>query len=277
MSDFSWGAFAGALPFTVLAVVVVLAVTFGFAVLLGRHSVVDTAWGIGFVVVAAVAFWLAAARPGLVDAEPATEHARLRPWLLLVLTAVWGIRLAVHIGIRARGHGEDPRYDEMLDRAPGNRTVYALTRVYLTQGVAMWFISLPVQIGMFEVPTVGWIGWIGVAVWAVGIFFEAVGDWQLTRFRNDPGSRGKVLDTGLWRYTRHPNYFGDACVWVGVYVVACSTWPGQLTFLSPVVMIGLLVWGSGARLTERAMDGRPGVAEYRSRTSMFILWPPRSR
>jgi len=278
MSDFSWGALAGALPFTVLAVVVVVAVTFGFALLLGQHSVVDTAWGIGFAVVAAVAFWLAAARPGLVSAELATEHARLRPWLLLVLTAVWGIRLAVHIGIRARGHGEDPRYEEMLDRAPGNRTVYALTRVYLTQGVAMWFISLPVQIGMVEVPSVGWIGWLGVAVWAVGIFFETVGDWQLTRFRNDPGSRGKVLDTGLWHYTRHPNYFGDACVWWGLSLLAFDAWPGIVTVLSPVAMTWLLAKGTGKPLLEKGMASRrPGYAEYVRRTSGFFPLPPRRR
>jgi steroid 5-alpha reductase family enzyme len=267
MTGFCWGAFAGALPFTVLAVVVVLAVTFGFAVRLGRHSVIDTAWGLGFVVVAAAAFGLSTGSGDVV-----------RRSLLLVLTAVWGIRLAVHIGIRARGHGEDPRYDEMLDRAPGNRTVYALTHVYLTQGVAMWFISLPVQIGMFEVPSVGWIGWLGVAVWAVGIFFETVGDWQLTRFRSDPGSRGKVLDTGLWHYTRHPNYFGDACVWWGLSLLAFDAWPGIVTVLSPLAMTWLLAKGTGKPLLEKGMASRrPGYAEYVRRTSGFVPLPPRRR
>jgi len=280
MSDFPWGAFLGALPFTVLAVVVVLAVTFGFATRLGRHSVIDTAWGLGFVVVAAVAFALAAGVPYYVvtDGSPPRVPPPLRPWLLLVLTAVWGIRLGVHIGIRARGHGEDPRYDAMLAKAPGNRNVYALTRVYLTQGVVMWFVSLPVQVGMFEVPFVGWVGWLGVAVWAVGIFFEAVGDWQLSRFRHDPDSRGKVLDTGLWRYTRHPNYFGDACVWWGLSLLAFDAWPGIITILSPLAMSGLLAKGTGKPLLEKDMASRrPGYVDYVRRTSGFVPLPPRKR
>jgi steroid 5-alpha reductase family enzyme len=265
MGEFPWGAFAASLPFTVLAVVVVLGVTFAVALRLGRHAVVDVAWGLGFVAVAGTSYALSA------------DHGDpVRRALVLALTALWGLRLAVHIALRSRGHGEDPRYEQLLSKAPGSRTVFALQRIYLTQGAVMWFVSLPVQVTAFEpaAPTV--VTWLGVAVWAVGLFFEAVGDLQLQRFRDDPASKGTVLDTGLWRYTRHPNYFGDACVWWGLSVVAFSAWPGILTVLSPVVMTWLLANGTGKPLLEKGMASRrPGYDAYVRRTSGFLPLPPR--
>jgi steroid 5-alpha reductase family enzyme len=263
--DYDWGAFAAALPVTVAAVVVVLGTTFLVALRVGRHAVVDVAWGLGFVAVAATSYLLSDG-----DGDPA------RRGLVLALIAVWGVRLAAHIGRRSRGHGEDPRYDALLSRAPGSRTVYALRQVYLTQGVVMWFVSLPLQVAMFQADSLGLLAWAGVALWAVGLFFEAVGDRQLQRFRDDPGNRGKVLDTGLWRYTRHPNYFGDACVWWGLSLVAFDAWPGILTLLSPVVMTWLLANGTGKPLLEKGMAStRPGYTEYVRHTSGFVPLPPR--
>ncbi|MGZ4598228.1 MAG: DUF1295 domain-containing protein [Oryzihumus sp.] len=262
---FPWGAFAAALPFTVVAVVVVLGVTLLVALRLGKHAVVDVAWGLGFAAVALTAYALSA---GEGDAG--------RRLLVTLLTVVWGARLAIHIGRRSRGHGEDPRYAEMLASAPGNPTWYAVRKVYLTQGAVMWFVSLPVQVACFEPAPLGWVAWAGALVWLVGFFFETVGDWQLTRFRNDPASRGQVLDTGLWRYTRHPNYFGDACVWWGLSVIAFSTWPGVLTVLSPVVMTWLLAKGTGKPLLEKDMSSRrPGYVDYVRRTSGFVPLPPK--
>ena len=265
MAEFPWDAFAAALPLTVAAVVVVLGATFLVAVRLGRHAVVDVAWGLGFVAVA-VASYLASAGEG--DA--------VRRALLLGMTAAWGLRLAVHIGRRSHGKGEDPRYEELLAKAPGNPTWYALRSIYLTQAVVLWFVSLPVQVGSFVTPPVNLLVWIGVAVWAIGLFFEAVGDRQLQRFRDDPASKGRVLDTGLWRYTRHPNYFGDACVWWGLSLVAFSAWPGILTVASPIIMTWLLAKGTGKPLLEKGMaTRRPGYDDYVRRTSGFFPLPPR--
>jgi steroid 5-alpha reductase family enzyme len=266
MVEFPWADLGRALPLTAGAVVVVLGITFLVALRVGRHSVIDVAWGIGFTAVAATAYLLSAG-----------EGDNTRRLLVLVLTGVWGLRLAWHIGRRSRGHGEDPRYDALLADAPGSRTAYALRKIYLVQALVLWFVSLPIQVAAFETGPVGLLGWAGVAVWTIGLFFEAVGDQQLHRFRTDPSTSGRVLDTGLWRYTRHPNYFGDACVWWGLSLIAFDAWPGVLTVLSPVLMTWLLVKGTGKPLLEKGMASRrPGYEEYVARTSGFLPLPPRS-
>ncbi len=261
------------LPLTALAVAVVLGVTLVVALRVGKHAVVDVAWGVGFSVIAIVSYVLSAAFD---DGDPA------RRLLITALTVIWGLRLATHIGLRSRGHGEDPRYEEVLGKARGSRTGYAVRKIYLTQGAVMWFVSLPVQVTAFQPQGLGFDGfgvlvWIGISVWALGMFFETVGDLQLTRFRNDPASKGQVLDTGLWRYTRHPNYFGDACVWWGLSLIAFSAWPGILTILSPVFMTFLLAKGTGKPTLEKDMDKRrPGYTDYVRRTSGFFPLPPRT-
>jgi steroid 5-alpha reductase family enzyme len=265
MADFPWGSFAASLPFTLLAVLLVLGSTFVVALRVGRHAVVDVAWGLGFVAVAVASF---VASDG--------EGDDVRRTLVLLLTAAWGVRLAGHIALRSRGHGEDPRYVELMAKAPGHPHLFAFRKVYLTQGAVMWFVSLPVQVAAFETTGPTWLTWLGVAVWAVGLGFESVGDLQLTRFRNDPASRGQVLDTGLWRFTRHPNYFGDACAWWGISLVASSAWPGILTILSPLAMTWFLAAGTGKPLLEKDMASRrPGYADYVRRTSGFVPLPPR--
>jgi steroid 5-alpha reductase family enzyme len=164
----------------------------------------------------------------------------------------------------------------MMARADGNPNTYALVHIYLPQGLIMWFVSLPVQVAMVVEGGLGWVLWLGVAVWAVGFFFESVGDLQLTRFRSDPANRGTVLDTGLWRYTRHPNYFGDACVWTGLWLVAASAWPGALTVLSPAAMVWNLYAGTGKKLLEKDIgERRPQYADYVRRTSGFFPLPPK--
>jgi steroid 5-alpha reductase family enzyme len=265
-AGFDTASFLSALPLTALAAVLVLAVTFLVALRVGRHAVVDVAWGLGFVAIALTSYLAAA------DIGDDSRRA-----LVLVLTTVWGVRLAAHIARRSRGQGEDPRYVELLGRADGNRTWFTVRKVYLTQGALMWFVSLPVQVGAFQDVGLGIVAWVGVTVWLVGMFFETVGDLQLQRFRDDPASRGKVLDTGLWRYTRHPNYFGDTCVWWGIWLVAASAWPGVLTVLSPLLMTWLLARGTGKPLLEKDIaDRRPGYADYLRRTSGFVPLPPRA-
>ena len=277
LSRFAWTDFLISLPITALAVVVVLGVTFAVAVRARKHAVVDVTWGLGFAVIALVSFLTArSVSTSFLVNDELTREPDLRPWLALLLTAAWGLRLATHIGLRSRGKGEDPRYEELMAKAPGNPNLHAFKRIYLTQGAVMWFVSLPVQMAMFEVPFVGWLAWVGVALWLLGMFFETVGDWQLTQFRNSSTSKGQVLNFGLWRFPRHPNYFGDACVWAGLFLVAADVWPGVLMILSPAAMVWLLAKGTGAALLEKDIsDRRPGYVDYVRRTSGFVPLPPK--
>jgi steroid 5-alpha reductase family enzyme len=246
------------------AAVVLIVAGFGVAARRGRYDTVDTLWGLGFAVIAAVSFGLSTGHGDLV--------ARL---LSTVLTVVWGLRLAVHIHRRNRGKDEDPRYTELLAKGGDRPKTRMFVRVYLTQAVLMWVVSLPVQVGQYGGGP-GIVGYVGVLVWAVGLTFEAVGDLQLSRFRADPASKGQVLNTGLWRYTRHPNYFGDACVWWGLYLLACHSWVGVATGVAPIVMTALLAKGTGKPLLEKDIaQRRPGYADYVRSTSGFFPLPPK--
>lgn len=243
----------------------VMAVAFGIALRAGRHAVVDVAWGVGFGVVALAGFGMSRGR----GPDPVRE-------LVTALTVVWGVRLGVHILRRNRGTGEDRRYAEILGRAPGNRAWYALRSIYLPQAAALWFVSLPVQVAQHARGSLPPIAVAGAVVWAAGCACEAVADHQLSRFRADPATSGRVLDRGLWRYSRHPNYFGDTCVWWGLYLIACTTWQGALTVLSPLLMTWLLARGTGKPLLERDIAARrPAYAAYVARTSGFVPLPPR--
>ena len=264
MSSFDGSAFAAALPWAGGAVLAVVVATFVVAKVVGKHSVIDTAWGLLFVSVAVVMF-----------VRSAGHGDDLRRWLLLALPVGWGLRLATHIGRRSIGRPEDPRYEQLLGKARGNPDLYALRMVYLLQGVLAFVIASPVLVGAFEAHPVRVLAWVGVALWVVGVFFESVGDAQLERFRRDPANKGTVIDVGLWRYTRHPNYFGDACVWWGIFLVAADAWPGVVTIYAPVLMTLLLTKGSGARILEKHMSGRAGWDEYAARTPMFFPRPPR--
>lgn len=263
---FDSAAFGTSVAVAAAAVVAVLLVTYVASRVAGRHNVIDTAWGLLFCGVAVASFFTAS---GHGDA--------VRRWLLLVLPLLWGLRLAQHVGRRSLGKGEDPRYEQLLSRARGNRELYALRSIYLLQGVLALLIAAPILVGSLVPGPVGPLAWIGVAVWALGVFFEAVGDAQMERWRADPSHRGKVIDVGLWRYTRHPNYFGDACVWWGILLVAADGWPGVVTIWAPVLMTLLLTKGSGVRILERHMSRREGWAEYAARTSAFVPLPPRRR
>ncbi|MFE3447155.1 DUF1295 domain-containing protein [Nocardia sp. NPDC059180] len=249
-----------------VALAIAQAVTYLVARRLGRYNVVDVTWGLGFVLVAMVA-------AAIGDGSP------VRKALMLALVAIWGLRLSLHLQRRTAGRGDDPRYVALLDRH-GQRPSTALARIFLPQGLTQWLVSLPVQVSAAADATSG-VGWVavgvGVLVWSVGIAFEAVGDYQLTRFRANPRNRGRVMDRGLWAWTRHPNYFGDCCVWWGIWLVAASSWPGVLTIVAPLAMTYLLVYGTGARLLEHTMRDRPGYRDYQRRTAYFFPMPPRRR
>jgi steroid 5-alpha reductase family enzyme len=264
MTAFSGAAFGTTYGWATLATAGVLAVTFGVAKRAGKHSVIDTAWGLLFAVIAVCAF------------IGSHDHGdAVRRWLLLALPVLWGTRLAVHIGRRTVGKDEDPRYARLLRKARSHPDLYALGAIYALQGVLALFVGAPIVVGAFEPGPVRGLAWVGVALWCVGVFFEAVGDRQLERFRRDPTSKGRIMDTGLWRYTRHPNYFGDACVWWGIYLVAAERWPGALTVAAPIAMTLLLTTGSGVRIMEGHMSSRPGWVAYTASTSAFLPRPPK--
>ena len=228
----------------------------------GRVSVVDVTWGLALAAVALVSAVLG-------------DGSVARRWLLVALVAVWGVRLSWHIGRRAvpshgQGHGEDPRYTELLGSGRGG----PLRRVWIPQGAAIWLVSLPVQVSAVRGGGIVPVAALGVVLWLVGVTFESVGDAQLAAYKRDP-QRGPVMDRGLWRYTRHPNYFGDACVWWGIWLVGASAWPGVLTVVAPLAMTYFLVVATGARLLEETMMKRPGYPEYAARTSMFVPLPPK--
>ncbi|TDO18329.1 steroid 5-alpha reductase family enzyme [Mycobacterium sp. BK086] len=250
---------------SVAAVIVVHGVTFLIARRIGRYNIVDITWGLGFVAVAAVA-----AVVGTGDL--------FRRLLLLALTALWGLRLAWHMYVKIKGHGEDPRYRDLLrgNFAPGN----VIRKIFGTQAVATLFVALPLMLSATLGPTrsarVVLMG-IGVVVWLAGLVCESVGDHQLRAFKRDPANKGTIMDRGLWSWTRHPNYFGDACVWWGLWLVSIAGWVSLATVASPVVMTYFLVHVTGARLTEKYMRDRPGFREYCSRTSYFVPLPPKSR
>lgn len=265
MNGYPWGAFGTGVGICAATALAVMLVTFAIGAAKGLHRVVDIAWGAGFAAVAVVSYGLSAG-----------EGDDVRRLLVTVLTAVWGLRLAVHIAARGHGHGEDARYARMLDKAPGNRNLYALRMIYLLQGALVLLVSLPVQAATYIPGPVGPVAYVGWGLWLVGLVFEAVGDRQLARFKADPANKGRVMDRGLWSWTRHPNYFGDFCVWWGLFLIVCDD-PvvAAATVVSPLVMSYLLTKGSGKRLLERHMADRPGFAEYTARTSGFFPLPPR--
>jgi steroid 5-alpha reductase family enzyme len=188
------------------------------------------------------------------------------------------LRLSLHILIRNWGRGEDFRYRKWRQEAGTAWWWQSLWRVFFLQGVLLWIISFPLLAAQRRSlpahPTI--FDLLGVAFWLVGFFFEAVGDYQLSRFRAKAENRGKVLDRGVWRYTRHPNYFGDAAQWWGYYLIAVAA-GGLWSVFSPILMTFLLVRVSGAALLEKTLATRPGYREYVERTSAFIPWLPRRK
>ncbi|MFZ9427013.1 MAG: DUF1295 domain-containing protein [Ilumatobacteraceae bacterium] len=247
-----------------LAILIVMLSTWAISVVIRNASIVDIVWGLGFVVVG----WVARATADGDDA---------RQWLLTVMVSVWGLRLAGYLAWRNIGHGEDYRYKNMRKHWGAKFPVVSLITVFGLQGTLMWIVSLPVQLGQSDAtPDVGVVAIIGALVYLVGLFFEVVGDAQLARFKADPANAGTVMDRGLWKYTRHPNYFGDACVWWGIAIVAAETGTGAWGLIGAAVMSIFLRRVSGVTLLEKSLKKRrAGYEEYIARTSAFIPRPPR--
>jgi steroid 5-alpha reductase family enzyme len=250
---------------TAVAIVAVMVTVWLVSLLVRDASIVDIAWGPTFVVV------------GLVAAM-AGDGASDRRILLLGLVGIWGVRLGGYLAWRNLGHGEDYRYQAMRRHYGPRFGLISLVVVFGLQGVLVWVVSLPVQLAATaaEPAELGLLAVAGVLLWLVGLVFEAGGDAQLARFKRDPANAGAVLDRGLWRYTRHPNYFGDFCVWWGIFLVAAETVPGRWGIVGPAVMTLLLLRVSGVAMLEKTIaNRRPGYVDYVQRTSTFFPRPPR--
>jgi len=226
-------------------------------------SIVDSLWSLMFLLVALV-YTAVSASGG--PREP----------LVLAMVAVWAMRLSIYISWRNHGQPEDYRYQEIrANNEPGFR-YKSLYIVFILQAALAWVISLPLAAAISGAGTFGILDFAGVSLWVAGMIFEAVGDFQLSRFRKDPRNRGKVLDTGLWRYTRHPNYFGNATLWWGFYLVALGA-GGWWTIVSPLLMTFLLLKVSGVALLEKDIGGRrPEYQQYVQRTNAFFPGLPRN-
>jgi steroid 5-alpha reductase family enzyme len=230
-------------------------------------SIADIFWGLGFAAIA----WLTVglARPG----------AHPRAWLLAALVTAWGVRLSLHLLRRNWGRGEDARYRAWRERAGGSWWWRSYLKVFLLQGAVMWVVAAPMTAlaALPAQPRLGWLDAFALAAWVTGFAFETVGDRQLARFKADPSNRGRVMTGGLWRYTRHPNYFGDALAWWGHYLLAAAGGAWWTAF-SPALMTFLLVRVSGVAMLESALrETKPGYREYVASTSAFIPRPPRRR
>ncbi|MFT4288748.1 DUF1295 domain-containing protein [Nocardioides sp.] len=267
MPDYPWGDFALNVVVSIAALVVFMAAIMATATAIKNQSIIDIFWGPGFVVVAVVSYLMSSSSQG-------DDTRRL---VVLVLTAVWGLRLGAYIARRNLGHGEDKRYTALMRHQKGTLVGYLIRKIYGLQGLLMLLVSLSVQFAMYERQSLGVIGVIGIVVWVIGFAFEAIGDWQLARFKADPANAGKIMDRGLWAWTRHPNYFGDTCVWIGLFVLALGNAWGLLTVVSPLVMTKLLVSYSGKALLEKGMRRSKGEAyeRYVAQTSGFFPLPPR--
>jgi len=242
----------------------VMTVFWLFSLVRRDAGVADIAWGLAFVSIAWASY-----------AFGESSGAML---LAALLTSAWGLRLAFHIGKRNLSEEEeDRRYTKMRNKRPGIFWLWSYPMVFLLQGLLALLVSMPLySLGAADPDSIGAISLLGAVVFLIGLGFEAIGDAQLTAFRKDPSTKGQVMDRGLWRFTRHPNYFGDATVWWGLWLVAVGSGGAWWTFVGPLLMTYLIVKVSGVKMLEADMaERRPAYREYMKRTSAFFPLPPK--
>lgn len=233
---------------------------------LGRTDVVDAAWGPAFVVAAVSAF--------LLNPYDVVIGVNVQT-LVMVLVLIWAGRLCYTITRRLMKKPEDVRYVNLRKDWSGNEFANTFVRIFLVQAILASVISIALVHINLSLPTiVSTYTYIGLAIWVIGFYFETVGDLQLKRFLANPKNKGKLMTSGLWKYTRHPNYFGEATMWWGIFVIALSTPYGWLSIVTPVIITYLLLFVSGVPMTEKAFEGKPGWGAYKRRTSKFLPLPP---
>ena len=256
------------LVFAVAAITLFVSITalFVYALIIKDNSIVDVAYGL----VSALTCWMAFIFIG--GTHP-------RTLLLLCLVTLWGVRLAIHIGLRKKGEtGEDFRYRQWRQEWGETFVWRSFLQIFMLQGAVVYVVILPVllaihnpggELGLFDLA--------GLWVWLFGFTFEAVGDWQLLRFKENPANRGRIMRSGLWRYSRHPNYFGEAVLWWGPFLIALGTPYGGLALFSPLLIDFLLLKVSGIPMLEAKYEGNPEFISYREQTNALVPWLPRRK
>ncbi len=228
-----------------------------------RNDVVDIAWGLGFVILTWSALWM-------------SGNYEERQWLVTTLVTVWGLRLSWHIYTRSRGREEDARYRQLREEWQSFFLLRSYVFIYLLQGMLLFIIVLPVlYIERESYSTLRWRDLIGALLWLIGFLFEVIGDRQLIQFMKRPENKGKLMTSGLWQYTRHPNYFGEVVMWWGIWVISRSVTGAYWTILSPLLITYLILKVSGIPLLEKKYTSHPEWEAYRAKTNAFFPWFPK--
>ena len=249
--------------YSAIAIFIYMAIVFVLAAVIKNNSIVDVAWGIGFMIVAIFTFFL-------------EKGFTVRQILVTALVFIWGTRLATHISIRNRGRGEDFRYAQWRKEWGRWFILRSFFQIFMLQAVLLLVIAYPVMlVNHSQERRMTCLDVIGAILWLVGFFFESVGDFQLLKFKQNPENKGKIMSKGLWRYTRHPNYFGEALMWWGIFIIVLSVKNGWTGVISPVLITFLLLRVSGVILLEKKYEGNKEFEEYARRTSAFIPWFPK--
>ncbi len=249
--------------YSAAAIFAYMTVIFITALFKKDNSIVDTAWGLGFILVALLAFFL--------EREFVVRHI-----LVTVLVLIWGTRLAVHIFIRNKGKGEDFRYAQWRREWGKWFLLRSFFQIFMLQGLLLLVIAYPLILTNHSGEGgISFLDLVGVVVWITGFLFEALGDFQLTRFKRDPGNKGKIMSSGLWKYTRHPNYFGEAVMWWGIFLIALSVELGWTSIISPFLITFLLLRVSGVTMLEKKYVGNKEFEAYAKKTSAFFPWFPK--
>jgi len=247
-----------------LAIIILgyMTLVFALSLLLKRNDIADIAWGLGFLICAFYSYLFLGDTFG-------------RSLLVLFLVAMWAFRLFLHILLRNKGKAEDPRYAQWRKDWGKWFVPRTFFQVFILQGVLMLAVVLPAVVSILFGGEITALDYVGVAIWLIGFIFESLGDYQLSQFIKNPNNKGKVLQTGLWRFTRHPNYFGEVTMWWGIWIIAISAPLAWLTVLGPVTITFLILFVSGIPLLENRKKGNPEFEEYKKHTSVFFPLPPK--
>ncbi len=246
-----------------LIILIYMSFWFGVAILFKRNDVADIAWGIGFLICALYAYLFLGDTFG-------------KSLIVLFLVAMWAFRLSIHIFIRNKGKKEDSRYKKWREDWGKYFLPRTYLQVFLLQGLLMLVVVMPAVVAIIFGGKITWLDYVGLTIWTIGFFFETVGDYQLSQFIKNPENKGKILQTGLWKYTRHPNYFGEVTMWWGIWIIAISAPFTWLTIIGPITITFLILFVSGIPLLENRKKGDPAFEEYKKKTSIFFPLPPKA-
>ncbi|WP_321366412.1 DUF1295 domain-containing protein [uncultured Desulfuromusa sp.] len=252
--------------FAIILLLIFMTLVFFVALWRKDNSIVDIAYGLAFVLVSWTGFL-----------SYGSSHSR--QFLLLTLITIWGLRLATHISLRKRREdGEDPRYRQWRESWGKTFIWRSFLQIFMLQGTIIFLVSLPILL-VINKPggELGTLDLLGLLIWLIGFTFEAVGDWQLLRFKQSSANRGRIIQSGLWRYTRHPNYFGEATLWWGIMLIALNSPSGWLAVISPLLINFLLLKVSGIPMLESKYQGNAEFAAYKNRTNAFFPWMPKPK